>query len=54
MNLLTYDEILRTLIIGLIAAADILIAYWLGARVFEKQVKTLEAEYVRRRNLRTD
>jgi len=44
MNLLTYDEILRTLLIGLIVAPNILIVYYLFTNNYRQQAKFLEDE----------
>ena len=44
MNLLSWDEIARLVPIACLAAANILVAYWLGARVFEKHIKYLQSK----------
>jgi len=42
MNLLSYDEILRTILIGLVAAPNILIVYFLFTNNYKQQAKFLE------------
>ena len=44
MNLLTYDEILRVLLIGLLVAPNILIVYYLFTKNYKEQAKFLEDE----------
>jgi len=43
MNLLSYDEILRVISIGLIAGLNILVAYFLVAVPMDKHIKQLES-----------
>ena len=41
MNLLSYDEILRTLMIGMIAAFNIVVAYYLTSIPMDRHIKQL-------------
>ena len=44
MNLLSYDEIFRTLLIGLVAATNIIVAYYLIAIPMDGHIKQLESK----------
>jgi len=45
MNLLSYDEIFRVLLIGLIAAANIIIVGYYVNKWYNKQIEFLESKW---------